>query len=63
MVEHKDKFESFNWKQFQADSLLKIVKHHRANCNGDCDLSLYPLRHIYKDLVGRELKREEEVFF
>jgi hypothetical protein len=46
--------------EIRAESLIKLVREHKKNCNtDDCGISLFSLREVYRRLVRRELTEDE----
>lgn len=46
-------------KEIQFWTLLELVKEHRKNCDSSCNISLYPMKNVAENLIGRELTQEE----
>jgi len=42
-----------------ADSILILATEHKKNCNGQCSVSLFPLRSVIEKLKNRNLTEEE----
>jgi len=47
----------------KQQSFLTVCKEHKERCDGACNVSMYFLGEIYKDLVERELTEEERKLF
>lgn len=47
----------------RAATLLELCREHKKNCDGDCNLSMFLMRDVYEDLIGRELTDEEKDVF
>lgn len=47
----------------KIESFLTVCKEHKNTCKGDCNVSMFFLGQIYKDLVHRELNEEEKKLF
>lgn len=48
--------------EWQAESLLTLVKDHKKNCNGECGVSLYLLFPLYRKLKGEGAIQDMEHF-
>ena len=68
MFDARDKFTGLkilsedNYVMFRkamADNLLKLVKEHKKNCNSECDIQLFFLSDVYKELKGCKLTKNE----
>jgi len=57
---HRENNQSF--QKLQTDSLLALVKEHKATCKGDCDISLFALFLVYRNLMGEGGVKEFEQF-
>jgi len=44
-------------------NLFFLVKHHKENCDGECNVSLSMIRPIYEEIMGREITEEEQQYF
>lgn len=44
---------------FEAFYILRLAEEHKKHCNGHCDISLFPLRKIVENLLGRDLNQAE----
>jgi len=47
----------------KEQSFLTVCKEHKERCDGYCNVSMYSLGEIYKDLVKRQLTEEEIKLF
>lgn len=47
--------------ELAANSLLELVKEHKKNCDGECNISVFSLRETYKSLRGRDYLEPEEI--
>jgi len=45
--------------EMAADSILILATEHKKNCNGQCSVSLFPLRSVIEKLKNRNLTEEE----
>lgn len=59
MMEPTDKNE-LSWGQ---KSFLTVCKEHKEKCTGECNVSMFFLGNMFKQLVGRELTEEEKKIF
>lgn len=50
-------------KELAALSLLTLVKEHKKNCPGSCNISLFSLKEYYKEMIDRELNVDELTSF
>lgn len=47
--------------ELAADTILELVKEHKKNCTGECSISMFSLRELYKQLRGRDYLEPEEI--
>lgn len=46
-----------------ARMLLTLIKEHKKNCEGYCQISVYLFSDLYSMLVGRKLTKKEMSIF
>ena len=49
-----------SWGQ---QSFLTVCKEHKEKCDGNCNVSMFALGKMFRDMVGRELTEEENKIF
>jgi hypothetical protein len=47
------------YRDMLAVSLLQLAKLHKKECNGECGISLFPIREIVAQLLERPLTDDE----
>jgi hypothetical protein len=57
---HKDINSTF--VDLQADSLLQLAKEHKKNCSPPCQVSLFTLFLLYRQLKGEGALQDAEHF-
>lgn len=51
--------EIVSLEEVQAEMIMKLVREHKKNCKGDCDISLSPLLPLYEKLIGGKATHKE----
>lgn len=56
--------ENKNELSWAHQSFLTVCKEHKEKCNSEnCNVSMFALGQIFKNLIGRELTEEESKIF
>ena len=61
MILSQDNYLLF--RKAMADNLLKLVKSHKKSCDGDCDIQLFFLFEVYKELKGGKVGKNDFAYF
>jgi hypothetical protein len=55
--------ENINELSWGAESFLTVCKEHKERCTGECNVSMFFLGNIFKEIVHRELTEDEKNIF